>query len=208
MAAPSYPLSYPTDVGFKASTFSISRTVAVVESPFTGTQQTHEHDRALWKATMSLPPMARSTASKWLAFFMKLHGRKGTFLLGDPDAKTAQGAITGSVTLNADIAIGDYDIELLTSLTSTSDVFKAGDYIQINTGSSAKLHMIVEDADTDGSGVATVTVEPPIKTVQTATTDVIYSGAKGVFSMDVNVLGWDADYMSKFGISFSCTEAL
>lgn len=171
-------------------------------------QQIHEHDKALWIATVSLPPMKRATAAKWLAFFMKLHGRKGTFLLGDADCKTAQGAITGSVTLNADIAIGDYDIELLTSLNSTSNVFKAGDYIQINTGGSAKLHMIVEDASTNGSGVATVTVEPSIKTAALATTDVIYSDAKGVFRMDANELGWDADYLSRFGVTFSCTEAL
>ena len=208
MAAPSYPLSHPTDVGFKSSNFSISRSVAVVESPFTGTQQAHEHDRALWKATMSLPPMARSTAAKWLAFFMKLHGRKGTFLLGDPDCKTAQGAITGSVTTYGAIAIGAYDITLQTSLASTSNVFKAGDYIQIDSGGSSKLHMIVEDANTDSDSRTTVTIEPTIKIAVSSGTSVTYSGAKGVFRMDANTLGWDADYMSRFGITFSCTEAL
>jgi len=208
MAAPSYPLNHPTDVGFTATRFAMSRSVAVSESPFTGTQQVHEHDKALWIATVSLPPMKRATAAKWLAFFMKLHGRKGTFLLGDADCKTAQGAITGSVTLNTAIAIGDYDIELSTSLNSTSNVFKAGDYIQIDTGSASKLHMIVEDASTNGSGVATVTIEPPIKTAASSGTTVTYSDAKGLFRMDTNELGWDADYLSKFGITFSCTEAL
>ena len=107
MAAPTYPLAHPTDVGFTKSKFSIARAVAVAESPFTGAQQVHEYDRATWKATVTLPPMKRDVAAKWLAFFMKLHGRKGTFLLGDPDCKTAQGNITGSVTLGADIGIGD-----------------------------------------------------------------------------------------------------
>lgn len=207
MAAPSYPLSHPTDVGFTSTRFAMSRAVAVAQSPFTGSQQIQEHDMALWIATVSLPPMKRATAAKWLAFFMKLHGRKGTFLLGDADCKTAQGAISGIVTLNAAVAIGDYDVALLTSLNSTSNVFKAGDYIQIGTGAASKLHMIVEDASTNGSGVATVTVEPPIKTAASSGTTVTYSDAKGLFRMDANELGWDADYLSRFGVTFSCTEA-
>lgn len=208
MAAPSYPLTHPTDVGFKQSKFSIARAVAVAESPFTGAQQVHEYDKAQWKATMTLPPMKRETAAKWIAFFMKLHGRKGTFLLGDPDCKTAQGNITGSVTLGADIDVGDYDISLSTSANNITDAFKAGDYIQIDTGGSAKLHMIVEDADTDGTGGATVTVEPPIKVARTLGTTVTYAGAQGLFRMDVSELGWDADYLSRFGVTFSCSEAI
>jgi len=208
MAAPTYPLTHPTDVGFTKSKFSIARAVAVAESPFTGAQQVHEYDKAQWKATITLPPMKRETAAKWIAFFMKLHGRKGTFLLGDPDCKTAQGNITGNVTLGADIGVGDYDISLATSANNITDAFKAGDYIQIDTGGSAKLHMIVEDADTNGTGEATVTVEPPIKVARNLGTTVTYAGAQGLFRMDVSELGWDADFMSRFGITFSCTEAI
>lgn len=208
MAAPTYPLAHPTDVGFTKSKFSIARAVAVAESPFTGAQQVHEYDRATWKATVTLPPMKRDVAAKWLAFFMKLHGRKGTFLLGDPDCKTAQGNITGSVTLGADIGIGDYDISLATTANNITDAFKAGDYIQIDTGGSSKLHMIVEDADTNGTGEATVTVEPPIKVARNLGTTVTYAGAQGLFRMDVSELGWDADFMSRFGITFSCSEAI
>ena len=68
--------------------------------------------------------------------------------------------------------------------------------------------MIVEDADTNGTGEATVTVEPPIKVARSLGTTVTYAGAQGLFRMDVSELGWDADYLSRFGVTFSCSEAI
>jgi len=208
MAAPTYPINMPTTPSFTTSSWALNRSIAKSESQFTGAQQVYEYDYALWSAVLSLPPMKREQAREWLSFFMSLHGMKGTFLLGDPDAKTVQGAATGTITLNSAVAVGDYTVALATTLNSTTNVFRQGDYIQLGTAGTAKLHMVTANADSNGSGVVTVTIEPSIKAVLGTGQQITYNSPKGLFRMDTNDLGWDANVASTYGLSFSCTEAL
>lgn len=209
MPAPTYPLSLPATPAPVSSRFALRRAVALAESPFTGQQQTYEWPLALWTAEIKLPPMKRSTAAEWQAFFMKLHGRRGTFLLGDPDSKNPRGAISLSATptLNSSVAIGDYDVSIA-GVGNSIVAFKAGDYIQIGSASTAKLYMITADATSNGSGVVSVSVEPTIKATASGGAAVTFISPKGVFRMNTNELGWDADHVSKYGITFSATEAL
>ena len=88
MAFPTFPLTLPTTTGITRSNFNLQRVVGMSQSPFTGQQQVYEHSFALWSSTITLAPMRRATASEYQTFFMQLHGMRGTFLMGDPDAKT------------------------------------------------------------------------------------------------------------------------
>ncbi len=208
MAAPTYPLTLPTSPAFSKARWTLKRATAISESPFTGQQQVFDYGYALWQAVLTLPPMMRSDAANWEAFMMKLHGRKGTFLLGDPDAKTIQGGATTSATLNGAIAVGAFTISIDTNNANMTNVFKAGDYIQIGSAAAAKLYMIVDNANSNSSGVASVNVEPAIKTAASDGAAVDYTAAQGVFRMDAANLGWDTNEVSRYGITFSCTEAL
>lgn len=203
MAYPSFPLSLPATPAFRQSRFSLERRAAVNTSPFTGQQQAHEYSYALWKATLTLPPMKRATAAAWTVFFTQCHGRRGTFLLGDPDATTPRGGISGSPTLGSAFTVGGYDLTIATALSSGANAFKAGDYISIDN----YLYMIVADCAADGSGNVSAAVEPAAKTTHSSGSPVVYSSAKGIFRMDSNDLGWDTDFVSKYGFTFSCTEA-
>ena len=208
MTAPSYPLTLPTAPAFQTAKWGLNRRVGVSESPFTGSQQVYEYSYALWNATLKLPPMRRTQAANWEAFLMKLHGEKGTFLLGNPDSSTARGGISGNVTLGANAAVGDFTITLATSQNSLVNIFRAGDYIQFGSGATSKLHIIVDDANSNGSGEVDVNVEPAIKTAVSSGGAVVYSNAKGVFRMRTSELGWDTDEVSTYGISFACMEAI
>ena len=139
---------------------------------------------------------------------MQLNGRFGTFLLGDPDAKTIQGSATGTMSAAADQDVGAYDITVDGLNASQSTAFKKGDYVQFGSASASKLHMIVADISTNGSGEATLQIEPPLKTAITNNDVITYSNTKAVMRMDANDLGWNANNVSLYGISFSCTEAL
>ena len=200
----SYPLTMPSTPAFVSQQWSAIRGTGMSESPFTGGQQTVEFAYAKWKAVLSLPPMRRPQASAWTAFFAKLRGRRGTFLLGDQDAKVPQinkitaGTINGDVTLSANADIGD----TILSITGTT-AFKAGDYIQLGSASSSRLYIIVEDQ----SGGSTIQVEPKIKASATSGSTVTYNSPQGLFRMDTNELMWDTNAVSVYGISFSCTEA-
>ncbi len=200
----SYPLTMPSSPAFVTQQWSVVRGTGISESPFTGGQQTVEFAYAKWKAVLTLPPMRRPQATAWTSFFTKLHGRRGTFLLGDQDAKDPQinkitaGTITGSVTLGANADIGDTILTI-----SGTTAFKAGDYIQLGSSSSAKLYMVVVDQ----SGGSTIQIEPKIKTAVTNGATVTYASPQGLFRMDSNELMWDTNAVSVYGISFSCTES-
>lgn len=208
MAEPSYPLTLPTSPSnFVTSEWRIIRTVAYTESPFTYGQQVAKYQGSVWQTTVTLPPMNRADAGAWQSFFMQLNGRFGTFLLGDPDAKTIQGGATTVISVNGDHSVGAYDVVVDGADTSTV-IFKKGDYVQFGSGASSKLHMIVADITSDGSGNATLQIEPSLKTALTDDDVVTYSNTKAVMRMDSNELGWNANNVSLYGITFSCTESL
>ena len=199
----SYPLTMPSSPGFVTQQWSLMRRTGLSESPFTGGQQTVEFSYAKWKAVLTLPPMRRPQATAWVSFFAKLHGRRGTFLLGDQDGKDPQinkitaGTMTGSVTLGANADIGDTILTI-----SGTTAFKAGDYIQLGSSSSARLYMVV--VDQTGTSLQ---IEPKIKTAVTSGATVTYSNTQGLFRMDTDELMWDTNAVSVYGISFSCSES-
>ena len=209
MTAPTYPLTIPTSPAYSTSRWALQRRTSMSQSPFTGNQQVAEFDFALWTTELNLPPMRRATASAWQAFLLQLHGKRGTFLLGDPDAKNPRGAVNATVTLASTASIDDYQIDLNSATQlSTSDIVKAGDYIQIGGGSAAKLHMICSDASSDGSGNFSVQIEPAIKASASSGSSVVFTNAQGVFRLSDDLVGWDASEVSNYGITLACTEAL
>ena len=203
---PSYPLTLPTVTGVTTQNWAMERVVAVTESPFTNQEQIFEHEGAQWKATFTLPPMKKEKAAIWLAFLMSLRGRRGTFKIGDQDRKTIQGTATGTVLVNGASQTGNA-INLDGFTASRANVFLAGDYIQINS----YLYMVSANVTANGSGEATVYVEPSLRTGIEAINDnttVVYSNTTTLMRLDNNELNWDTDKVSVYGISFACSEAL
>ena len=198
-------ITMPSSPAFTQSSWSIKRSVAGSRSPFSGHEQVYEYSMACWQATVTLPPMKRSQAGAWQAFFLKLRGRANTFLMGDPDGKSllaGTGNIPNTATVVGSDVIGQTSVNI--NMTPNSKQFKAGDYIQFGTGAASQLHMIVADKTGDGE----ITIEPALKVGISSSTTVTLSDTKAVMRMDSNDLGWDADHVSKYGFSFSCTEAI
>lgn len=192
----------PTSPAFTNSDWGISRTVAVSESPFTGASQVHSYPKAQWQATLTLPPMKRSQASQWQAFFMQCEGRANTFLLGDPDGKEIiSDAAPTSIAVASSAAIGDTTVNLT---IGAGKQINTGSYLQFFTGANSVLHMVVDNNSGDGS----VTIQPPLKVALTTSTPVDFTEAQGVFRMDSNDLRWSADQVSRYGITFSCSEVI
>jgi len=203
---PSYPLTLPTVTGIKTQNFGLTRTISISQSPFTNQEQVYQHQGEQWKATFTLPPMKKDSASIWLAFLMSLRGRRGTFKMGDQDRKTIQGTATETILVNGAAQTGNA-INLDGFTASRANVFLAGDYIQINS----YLYMVSANVTADGSGEATVYVEPSLRTGIEAINDnttVVYSNTTTVMRLDTNFTNWDTNQVSIYGISFSCSEAL
>lgn len=89
-----------------------------------------------------------------------------------------------------------------------TNYLKAGDYIQISTGSGAKLHKVLTDTDTTDTGTATVDIWPSLRSSPADGTSVSFYNASGVFRLSNNVQQWDINNISSYGITFDCVEAL
>lgn len=190
-----YPLSTPTTIGIESIELRAVNAVATSQSPFTYKQQIISHGGQKWEASVSIPSVRRDKAAEWKAMLVGLKGQTGTFLLGDPDYATPQGTVS-SCTLTG--SAGDETVTVV--MTGT---LKAGDYIQLGAGSSARLHQVLLDQDGDG----VLEIWPALRADYSSAT-VVFNNAKGVFRLSNNVTSWSINNASAYGISFEAVEAL
>jgi hypothetical protein len=192
----SYPLNTPTTIGIESIELRAMNAVAISQSPFTYKQQVVAHQGQIWSASVSIPSVRRDLAADWKAMLVALKGSVGTFLLGDPDYATPRGTVSGTPTLSG--TAGDSTV----SVTMTGTLL-AGDYIQLGTGSAARLHQVLVDQ----SGSGNLEIWPDLRSTYSGET-VIYSSPKGVFRLGNSTTSWSIDNASFYGISFEAIEAL
>lgn len=131
------------------------------ESPFDGTLQTLEMPGARWEFTVTWPTLSPDDRRELAAFLARLRGRAGRFTYGpfwSPRRATGGGVplINGA---------GQSGEVLSTSgWTPSVQVMRAGDWLSyVDTGGRQRLHQVVADASANGSGVAALTISPPIR---------------------------------------------
>jgi hypothetical protein len=190
-----YPTTTPTSIGIANIQLRQSQVVSRSTSPFSFKEQVIVHTGERWGASVSLPPCRKDTAEPWVAFLMAQRGGVGTFLLGDPNMVTPQGTAT-SATISG--SAGDRSV----SVTMTGTL-KAGDYIQLGSGSSSRLHKVL--VDKNGSG--TLEIWPSLRTDYTSASATL-NDTKGVFRLTSPELSWDINDISAYGIMFTCSEVV
>lgn len=202
-----YPLSLPTASGIMRVRFAANDVVGVVQSPFTASQQVYRYTGQFWEADITLPPMKRADAEYWISFLLKLNGPFGTFLLGDPNGATARGVATGTPLVNGGSQTGN---ELVTDgwTTSTTGILKAGDYIQLGSGATSRLYKVLDDVNSDGSGNATLTLWPDLRSAPSDNAAITVANPKGVFRMTSTQTSWDINEATIYGLTFGAREAL
>ena len=208
--AESYPLSLPTVSGFTQVRLVARSSVGVSTSPFSYKQQVYRHPGQRWEAELTVPPLRRESAEEWLSFLMRLRGRFGTFLLGDPLGATPRGSAAtapGTPLVNGADQTGD-ELVIDGIPTSGDDYLKAGDYIQLGSGATARLYKVLEDVAIDGSGGATLNIWPALRSSPADDATVTVSNAKGVFRLASNETDWDANQLGIYGTMFAANEAL
>ncbi len=181
----SYPLSLPTSVKPNRTTWGLDSVVGNLESIYTKQQHVQEQDGERWAIELDFPVMEIAEAGAFRSFMAKLRGVYGTFLYGDVTRASAQGNPAGTGRVNGASQTGN---NLVTDgwTASVTDLFKEGDWIQLGSGSSSKLHMVVEDVDSDGSGNATLKIVPELRDSPADDAVITYSDCKGVFRLQSN----------------------
>jgi hypothetical protein len=197
----SYPLSLPSVSGIRQTKFTLKSKASIHESPWTGEVQVQEHSGKFWEAVFEIPPMDRSDFAEWEAFFASLRGRVGTFKAGPQYASSSQGDNDGSDKTVESIDSTSTKLTVSGFASSTNGVMLTGDYIEVNN----ELKIVRSDADSDGSGEATLDIEPLFRTDPSQGDTCVIADPKAKMRLlgDVQV---DFERFTSNGITFSARE--
>jgi hypothetical protein len=177
-----YPFTLPVSQGFTSVDIRPVSVVGMFASEFTGTQQTYAHPGQFLTASVSFPPMKREDAAGIVAALMSTQGTRGTFYFGDPQWTSPRGIGTGTPLVSGASQTGQ---DLITDgwTISQTGIMKAGDWVQVGSGSTQQLCMVLADADSDGSGNATLSLFPRIRTAFADNTSLTVSSPTGVWRL-------------------------
>ena len=202
-----YPLALPTSIGMANITLRSTNAVALSSSPFTYAQKVYAYPGQRWSASVSIPPVRRDLAEPWIAFLTALRGQYGTFLMGDPNATSPQGAASGTLLIKgASQTGGSIDCD---GAANDTLIFKAGDYVQLGaTAATRTLHKLLQDVTSDGSGNFTMEIWPHVRTSPSDNSTITYTNTVGRWRLASNETEWSIDAATKYGISFDCVEAI
>jgi len=205
-----YPLSMPTNTNVATVSLTASNTVGITTSPYNYKLTVYKHQGQRWEADINLPLMKRADAEEWITFFMKQYGGYGTFLLGDPNAATPRGSAAttaGTPVVNGASQTGD-ELAIDGLPASATGYLKAGDYIQLGTGTSSQLYKVLDDVDSNASGEATLQIWPDLRSSPADDATVVVSGAKGLFQLSTPTTNWTIDNAGFYSMAFGAVETL
>lgn len=196
------PLSLPTHTGIASIELHAINAVAYSQSPFTFQGQAHAYSGEMWTADVSLPPMKRSDAERWIAFLMSLRGQYHTFLLGDPNGTSviddASSLIitgtTGERVVDANIPVGE--------------TIKAGDYFSLGTGNDQRLYKVLSDYTGTGSLQSNVLDIWPALRADASAESADLTTPQGRFRLASSDTNWSINDASFYGLTFGAIEAL
>lgn len=92
--------------------------------------------------------------------------------------------------------------------TSTTGILKAGDWIQLGSGSATRLHKVLDDVNSDASGNATLSIWPSLRSSPSDNAQITVSSPKGQWRLASNEIQYSIDEASVYGITFACVESL
>lgn len=200
-----YPLAFPTGFGVSEYSIDLIKAVAVTESPFSFAQQVQEHPGEAWEISCTLNLLNRAQAEEYNAFLLSLAGRVGTFTMAVPGSETPRGVATGTPLVNGAGQTGrSLNIDGFTS--GVTGILKAGDFIQLGSGSTTRLYKVLADVNSNGSGQVTVDLAPKIITAPADNATVVVSNAKGLFRLKSNSNPVNIKPPNQMSVQFSARE--
>lgn len=183
----SFPLALPTHKNPRSIDITMRKVVGVNTAPASLVAQTYEWPGERWEAQIVLAPaMARDDGDPWVAWLTSLRGPVGSFLLGSLAGATPRGAAAGNPgtpQVDGDQAAQLRTLAIKTGLGTTANYLRAGDWLQLGTGSTSRLHKVLQDASLDSSGKVTLDIWPALRSAVGNSAPIVLSGAKGKFML-------------------------
>lgn len=127
-----------------------------------GAQQSRTRMAQRWLIELTYQSLSRGDSAALQAFAVSQRGRFDTFDMVVPGHETPIGVGGGTPQVVGAVAAGLRSIPVDGCPVSTTGWLKAGDVVKF--AGHTKVYMLTADADSDGSGAATLTIEPGLRT--------------------------------------------
>lgn len=172
--------SWPPTVKPVAQVWSqMTHGVAMV-SPLSGTVQTISRPGPNWMLDLTFSGLTKPRAGELSALLAKLRGFENRVSLHDFSLQTALGSPGGTPVVSGG---GQSGTNLTTSgWTPSANIFLPGDMFSVN----GELKKIVEVTNSNGSGLATLVFEPPLRSSPSDAAAIDYTSATGTFILATN----------------------
>lgn len=156
--------------------------------------------------SVQMPPLQQSDFMSIYAFLTSQQGSFQTFTFEYPLEN--QGADKGQtdILVNGAKAIGSTSIAMDGFTNSTTGVLKAGDLIKF--ANDTKIYMVTADANSNGSGEATISIEPPLQDAAADNEAVTVNKPSFKVSLTQDDLLYATDAAGFFTLSFDVREVL
>ena len=153
-----------------------------------GRRQARQIAGQYWVMTATFPPMTRAEFSPIWAFIITQRGSFDTFLLQPTVHKDTQGNASGSPKVKNASQTG----RTITSdgWPTSATVMKAGDFVKFS--GHTKVYLITGDVTSDGSGDASMSIEPALLSSPADNEDVIYNNVPFTVSLGGQVQQFSA----------------
>jgi hypothetical protein len=183
------PIVMPPGRFIKESNFYLETNTQVFTSPVNRAVQRRERPGARWRMTLTLRPMHRDDAAKWITFFLKLRGMSNTFYASDPDWTVNRGPGTGTPLVKGGGQTGN-TLTIDGCTPGVSGWLRESDYFSVN----GELKRLTEDVNTDGSGEAALVFEPSLRNAPSDNIPVIVTNpACQMILADDSQLSWQSN---------------
>lgn len=204
-----YPRSIPSEMIIERIEWAQVTVGGVAGSVFTGEQQVHAFTGQWWEGQVMVAPCNSADGRVISAWLTSLKGREKTFLLGDPLGGTARGSASttpGTPVISGASQTGN-SLNCGGGPLTATGYLKEGDYVQVGATSTAKLHMVLEDVNTDGAGAFTLPIWPDLRSSPVDASALVVASPKGLFRLNDNKARWTENTVI-YGFSFPAREAL
>lgn len=144
------------------ATITLAANVNTFKSTLNGFEQHSILPGSRWAASFSWTGRKGADARRLRAQLSGLLGPVGVFKIRIPEADNLGTALGSGVVVSADS--GDSELTSSGWAPSQAGLLKAGDWIEFNQ----QAFQVTEDCASDGSGLATIKVAPPIRRTTSA----------------------------------------
>lgn len=158
-------ITLPTDLRIAEAGFGQARYDMAEMSDATGHAAARLFGPPRWRASLrSHKAIAIEEASIWEAMLLQLRGGVNHLALHDRHRPAPLGTMRGTLTLSGAHSAGAVAVAVTGGAGQASKTLTIGDWLQIGAGiGTSQLVKLMANATANGSGVISLTVEPPLR---------------------------------------------